>query len=184
MPHGKSKWKRLSRKEDASDDADYESVEENGISILRIKSVTPKLVGDYECKAENELGETTAVVELVLMSKSKILISQAVLPDYEGYGLRLTCEAELECSSPNSCPEAHFDWKFNEKSAQRLSKKLKMRQHARSVGDKYQQTNKIRQHAEIEASSSFVNHNFGRFACSSIFGSVRTVRIKLIFYII
>jgi hypothetical protein len=98
-----------------------------------------------------------------------VSISQSVLSDSDGYGLRLTCEAELECSSPNSCPEAHFDWEFNDKNAQRLSGKLKMRQYARSLAD---EKNKIRQHAEIDASSAFVNGNFGRFACSSVFGSV------------
>jgi hypothetical protein len=99
------------------------------------------------------------------MSKPKVSISQSIRPDAEGgYGLRLSCEAELECASPNACPEAHFDFQFNEQNAHRLSNKLKVRQYARSL------KNKIRQHADIDASSSFVSKNFGRFACSSVFG--------------
>jgi hypothetical protein len=70
MPTGVARWKRLSRKKDSSGDANYESIEENGVSILRINSFTPKEVGDYECRAENELGETVAIVELALMCKS------------------------------------------------------------------------------------------------------------------
>lgn len=73
--------------------------------------------------------------------------------------------------------EAHFNWEFNEKNAQQLSGKLKVRQYARSVNDK-QHSNKIRQHAEIDAPSAFVNRNFGRFACSSVFGSVSFIHLS------
>lgn len=78
MPHGKAKWKRLSRKRDSSGDANYESIEESGIAILRINSFTPKDVGDYECRAENELGEQVGVVELALMCEF-ILLKKANL---------------------------------------------------------------------------------------------------------
>lgn len=69
MPHGQARWKRLSRKKDSSGDANYESIEENGVAILRIKSFTLKDTGDYECRASNELAETIAIVELTLMCK-------------------------------------------------------------------------------------------------------------------
>lgn len=96
-------------------------------------------------------------------------ISQSVLSDQEGYGIRLICEAELQCTSSNACPEAHFNWEFNEKSAGGLSNKLKVRQYTRSVEN---QSTRIRQHTEVDAPSAFVSKNFGRFACSSVFGSV------------
>ncbi len=51
MPKGKAKWKRLSRKKDSSGDALYESIDENGVAILRINSFTTKEIGDYECRA-------------------------------------------------------------------------------------------------------------------------------------
>ncbi|KAI6200560.1 hypothetical protein M3Y96_00747000 [Aphelenchoides besseyi] len=170
MPRGSSRWQRLTRERDSNTRPLFDQVEENGIVLLLIESFTVQHQGDYECRARNDFGESRAVVQLVVMTRPKVSISQSVKPDAdgEGYGLQLSCEAELECATQSSCPEAHFQWQFNEQNAQRM-RELRVRQFVRSIGESERST-KIRQHASVDASSSFVAKNVGRFACSSVFG--------------
>ncbi|CAD5228101.1 unnamed protein product [Bursaphelenchus xylophilus] len=164
IPHGKAKWLR----HDGSN-AKFEEIVENNVTLLLIEKFTKAHSGRYECRATNNAGEASAFVNITLMTKPKVSISQSVQQEDEGgYGIRLTCEAELECSESDVCPEAHFDWQFNDQSARMLAKKgrLKMRQFIRSAED----PGHVKQRAELDASAAFVNHNVGRFACSSVFG--------------
>ncbi|CAD5220987.1 unnamed protein product [Bursaphelenchus okinawaensis] len=163
VPHGKAKWLR----HDGSN-AKFEEIIENNVTLLLIEKFTKAHSGRYECRAFNNAGGASAFVNITIMTKPKVLISQSVQQEDDGYGIRLTCEAELECSEGDMCPEAHFDWQFNDQSTRQLAHKgrLKMRQFIRSA----EKDGHLKQHAELDASAAFVNHNVGRFACSSVFG--------------
>jgi hypothetical protein len=47
MPRGTARWLRVSQK-DASEFSIFDQVEENGISLLKVKNFTALDVGDYQ----------------------------------------------------------------------------------------------------------------------------------------
>lgn len=99
----------------------------------------------------------------------------------------LKCEVQFNCATRPTCPEALFDWSFNDRPVRSLTTRGTLNvghgeaevsplsrtlpppypglyKHADSSSVKMQQT------SELEVSKAFAERNVGRFACNSIFG--------------
>uniref|UniRef100_A0AC34QHM4 Fibronectin type-III domain-containing protein n=2 Tax=Panagrolaimus sp. JU765 TaxID=591449 RepID=A0AC34QHM4_9BILA len=161
-------------------------VGEESLSILEIDNIEKNDEGVYHCETTNGVGEAQGTVEIKVMSKPQFYVrppslSNAITPNtMSNSPAKVTCEVELACEHPENCPEALFDWQFNDRKIRSLvtkGKPLKTSAHEKEAkndrkddaSDK--RSKKTRQISELEVTPSFASANIGRFSCNSIYGS-------------
>lgn len=161
-------------------------VGEESLSILEIENVEKKDEGIYHCETTNGVGEAQGTVEIKVMPKPQLYVRPPSLSNgipvntVNNSPAKITCEVELACENYENCPEALFDWQFNDRKIRSLVTKenpLKANAHELEAKNGWKSDNndkklkKIRQVSELEIMPSFASANIGRFSCNSIYGS-------------
>uniref|UniRef100_A0A7E4WCE2 Down syndrome cell adhesion molecule-like protein Dscam2 n=1 Tax=Panagrellus redivivus TaxID=6233 RepID=A0A7E4WCE2_PANRE len=211
-PRGFSRWYSSSRADAVSNDAAERIHQtkvhiggEETIAILEIENASKTDEGVYYCETANGVGEGRGAVHVHVVPKPHLVVRPPSLSSgMVGNGIyatpnKITCEVELACELPADCPEALFDWQFNERDLHNVITRespLKPKYYEKELSDDWRSTRKskrwifsssetsesseghprkthkhIRQVSELEISPSFSSANIGRFACNSIYGS-------------
>ena len=171
--------------------------------MLEIDKVEKSDEGVYHCETANEVGEGKGVVRVKVIPKPHIVVRPPSLASgmasnsvYQTPG-KITCEVELACELPEDCPEALFDWQFNDQAVKHIVTRglpLKMTAKEKTIEnswndddfrssrwlfetpserkvEKKKKVKRVRQLTQVEVAPEFTSANIGRFSCTSIYGS-------------
>uniref|UniRef100_A0AC34GP16 Uncharacterized protein n=1 Tax=Panagrolaimus sp. ES5 TaxID=591445 RepID=A0AC34GP16_9BILA len=95
---------------------------EESISVLEIDNIEKTDEGIFHCETANGVGEGKGVVQVKVVPKPQIVVRPPSLASGMASNsvyqtpTKITCEVELACELPDDCPEALFDWQFNDQS--------------------------------------------------------------------
>ena len=175
---------------------------EESVAMLVIQDIEKSDEGIYHCETTNGIGEGKGTVQVNVVPKPHIVVRPSSLANpmpsnsNSQTSKKITCEVELACEHLEDCPEALFDWQFNDRKIRSLVTRnapLKVTASEREVNDywksddmrtsrwilgpsttqkpKEKKSKRIRQISQIEVTPAFASANIGRFSCNSIYGS-------------
>uniref|UniRef100_A0A158P6X8 Protogenin n=1 Tax=Angiostrongylus cantonensis TaxID=6313 RepID=A0A158P6X8_ANGCA len=77
--------------------------------VLIIENVLHDDAGYFFCTAHNRLGKAHSQVELIVLGKACQTVSNY-------YTINISCSVEIDCGRVTDCPEALFQWTFDNRS--------------------------------------------------------------------
>ncbi|KAI1716670.1 immunoglobulin domain-containing protein [Ditylenchus destructor] len=186
-PKGHSQWRRVGASETVNNTNGLVKLADDvteGWTMLRFAEIRHEDDGEYECWAYNGVGQGRAITRIFVLPLGKSSISSKNRNS-------LVCEVEIECGTQNGnqnytkemdCPEALFDWKFNDRPVRSLAYK-KGRIRIRQAESKLRPSSELSTDAQsadpnpmsikrlyttqIDMPDSFTQNNVGRWSCTS-----------------
>ncbi|KAJ1350303.1 IG [Parelaphostrongylus tenuis] len=137
--------------------------------VLIIENVLHDDAGYFFCTAHNRLGKAHTQVELIVLDRGQVRVQSAIPPQPAHYTINISCSAEIDCGQVTDCPEALFQWTFDNRSVNfvpGLHFKTKFREHTHQSTRGKQLIQKV----DIQISTLKKADRLQRVACYSLYG--------------
>ncbi|MFH4975502.1 hypothetical protein AB6A40_002211 [Gnathostoma spinigerum] len=143
------------------------------VKSLVIDSIEEGDQGKYVCAVANHLGTAEFTVHILVMEKPNVSVSpQLEYISREDDSVKISCEVEMACGKPKECPEALFDWTFNDRPIKYLRqyRNIRARIEEKYGGSDSHNTTRLKQTMELKLPQTLGSHRIGRFSCTSLYG--------------